>query len=54
MKKRVIKCDFCDGDPMCVKACSTDALLFVDAAEADLVKKAEVAEKLSEDAKRFT
>ncbi len=37
MKKRVIKCDFCDGDPMCVKACSTDALLFVDATEADLV-----------------
>jgi Fe-S-cluster-containing hydrogenase component 2 len=54
MKKKVIKCDFCEGDPMCVKACSTDALLFVDATEADLVKKAEAAEKLFEDARRFT
>ena len=52
-KMRVIKCDFCDGDPACVKACSTDALMFVDATEADIMKKMEIAEKFSEMARRF-
>lgn len=52
-RRRVIKCDLCDGDPVCVKACSTDALRYVDASEADRVKKMEVAEKFSGDASRF-
>jgi Fe-S-cluster-containing dehydrogenase component len=52
-KRRVIKCDFCDGDPICVKACSTDALLFVDATDANMIKKLQVIEKFSEEARRF-
>ena len=52
-KMRLIKCDFCDGDPACVKACSTDALLFVDATEADAQKRSEIAEDYSEVEKRF-
>ena len=53
VKMRVIKCDFCDGDPACVKACSTDALMFMDATEADMVKKAEKDEEFADTGKRF-
>ena len=28
---KVIKCDLCGGDPECVKACPTEAILYVDA-----------------------
>lgn len=53
VKKRVIKCDLCDGEPACVRACSTDALRFVDATEANVIKKRKIAEKLCEETKRF-
>lgn len=52
-KKKVIKCDFCDGEPVCVRACTTDALLYVDATDANILKKQEIVEKLSQTAKRF-
>jgi len=39
---KVIKCELCGGDPMCVKFCETKALQFVDAASADVVKKREM------------
>jgi Fe-S-cluster-containing hydrogenase component 2 len=35
----MIKCEFCDGDPACVKFCETQALQFVDVSEASLRKK---------------
>jgi len=41
-ENRVIKCDFCDGDPACVRFCSTQAIRFVDASEVSLEKKREV------------
>lgn len=44
---KVIKCDFCDGDPVCVKFCSTEAIKFVDATEAALLKKKEAVQNLS-------
>ena len=34
----VIKCDFCGGDPECVKYCAYDVLRFVDADDASLAR----------------
>jgi Fe-S-cluster-containing hydrogenase component 2 len=45
--KRIGKCDLCDGDPLCVRNCSTNALQYVDASEQSIVKQRAVAEKLS-------
>lgn len=39
VKKELIKCQFCDGDPACVKFCETKALQFVDVSDASLRKK---------------
>ena len=39
VKKELIKCQFCDGDPACVKFCETKALQFVDVSEASMKKK---------------
>ena len=51
--RRVIKCDLCDGDPSCVKACSTDAIQFVDVSTVNVVKKRKAAAKIEELIKRF-
>jgi len=51
--KRVIKCDFCDGDPACARFCSTQAIRFLDASRANLEKKRAVTESLPERMKRF-
>jgi Fe-S-cluster-containing hydrogenase component 2 len=53
MAKRVIKCDLCDGDPNCVKACSTDALQFVDVSTVSIMKKRKAAARIEELIKRF-
>ena len=53
MAKRVIKCDLCDGDPKCVKACTTDALQFVDVSTVNITKKRKAAGKIEELIKRF-
>jgi len=45
---KVIKCDFCDGDPICVRFCSTQAIRFVDASNVNLEKKRAVAAAISE------
>jgi anaerobic carbon-monoxide dehydrogenase iron sulfur subunit len=37
--KTVNKCEYCDGDPMCVKFCETKAIQFVEASGADMKKK---------------
>lgn len=39
MKKELIKCEFCDGDPACVKFCETKALQFVDVRDASFKKR---------------
>jgi Fe-S-cluster-containing hydrogenase component 2 len=46
--KKVIKCDLCDGDPVCAKFCETKALEFMDTTIANMRKKREAAEKFSE------
>ena len=45
--KRIIKCDFCDGDPACVKSCDTQAIQYVDASVVSSVKQRAAAEKFS-------
>lgn len=44
-KQRVVKCELCDGDPTCVKFCSTQALQYVDPAQLDIKKKRESASR---------
>jgi len=45
LAKKVIKCDFCDGDPQCVRFCDTKAIQYVDASEVSTAKKKAAAEK---------
>ncbi len=48
VEKKVIKCDLCDGDPICVRFCETKALQYVDSATVKVAKMREAAENLSE------
>ncbi len=48
MASRVIKCDFCDGDPACARFCSTQAVRFVDASDVNLEKQRALAATLSD------
>ena len=50
---KVVKCDLCDGDPMCVKFCSTKAIEYVDATALNLRKRREAAHRLSEWTEKF-
>lgn len=43
----VMKCDFCDGDPECVKYCAYDVLRFVEADEAALARIEAIKEETS-------
>ncbi len=45
--RKIIACDFCDGDPQCVRFCDTGALRFVDAMEISAIKQRIAAEKFS-------
>jgi len=45
--EKVIKCDLCGGDPVCVKFCETQAIQYVDASKLSLAKQRTAAEKLS-------
>jgi len=47
LAKKVIKCDFCDGEPQCVRFCETKAIQYVDASEVSGVKQLEAAEKFT-------
>jgi Fe-S-cluster-containing hydrogenase component 2 len=53
VSKKVINCDFCDGNPACARFCSTQAIKFVDASKANMEKKRIVAESLPERMKKF-
>lgn len=44
--KKVIKCDFCDGDPVCARFCSTKAIQFLDASVVHMQKRKALSEKL--------
>ena len=48
LDKEVVKCDLCEGDPKCVKVCSTNALRYEEET-ADLAKRRkELAKKILE------
>jgi Fe-S-cluster-containing hydrogenase component 2 len=47
LAKKVIKCDFCDGDPQCVRFCETGAVQYVDAAMVSTLKQVTAAEKFT-------
>lgn len=51
---KIISCDLCDGDPVCVRFCETEALQYVDASEVNKKRQREAAEKLYESMRRFT
>ena len=46
VEKEMMKCQFCDGDPACVKFCETKALQFVEVSSASLKKKRELGAKV--------
>jgi len=45
LASKVIKCDFCDGDPQCVRFCDTKAIQYVDASKINIEKQRAAAEK---------
>ncbi len=47
LAKKVIKCDFCDGDPLCAKFCEVKAIQYVDAREQSAMKQLTAADKFS-------
>jgi len=47
LANKVIKCDFCDGDPQCVRFCETGAIQYVDASVVSTIKQRTAAEKFS-------
>ena len=44
----IIKCDLCDGDPKCVKYCSTGAIQYLDETDELEKRRKEMAEKFLE------
>lgn len=51
--RKVVKCDLCDGEPMCVKFCETKALQYVDASLVNRTKMRLAAERLSSLVERY-
>jgi len=45
---RVLKCDLCGGEPVCVKFCAPEALQYVNATTINLRKRRAAAEKFSD------
>ncbi len=45
--KKVIKCDLCDGEPICASFCDVKALDYVDARRLGGSKKREAAKRIS-------
>lgn len=46
--RKIIKCDLCNGEPICVKYCIPKALQFIDANAINLRKRRVAAEKFSD------
>ena len=45
LTQKVMKCDFCDGDPQCVRFCETKAIRYADAATQSIDKQVAIADK---------
>lgn len=48
VQKKIVKCDLCGGGPGCAKVCPSGAIQYVDAIEANIIKKKNVAEKFKD------
>jgi len=46
ISRRVLKCDLCDGDPICVRFCPYEAIRYIEQAELGMAKRRSEAEKL--------
>lgn len=46
-KRKVIKCDLCEGDPQCVKYCVTKAIQWQPAKRADMVRRTAMMKELT-------
>ena len=44
-ERKVLRCDLCDGDPMCVKYCETRAIRYEESSHVQIRKKRASAEK---------
>jgi len=47
LAQKVIKCDFCDGDPLCAKFCDVKAIRYADASVQSIDKQVAVADKFT-------
>jgi carbon-monoxide dehydrogenase iron sulfur subunit len=52
-RRRIIKCELCDGDPQCVKFCPTEALKYLPKGLAHLPKRDYLARRIMELRPRF-
>ena len=50
---KVINCDLCDGDPECIKFCSTKAIQYVDVTTVNIRKGRESSAKISQQIRQF-
>jgi Fe-S-cluster-containing hydrogenase component 2 len=41
-----VKCDLCDGDPKCVKYCSTEALVYEEETKEQASRRRDLAKKI--------
>jgi Fe-S-cluster-containing hydrogenase component 2 len=41
-----VKCNYCDGDPQCVRFCETKAIRYIDASQVNAEKQYTAAERL--------
>jgi carbon-monoxide dehydrogenase iron sulfur subunit len=46
VERVTVKCDYCDGDPQCVRFCEVNAIKYVDASQTSKDKQFNAAEKL--------
>lgn len=54
LAKRIIKCDLCDGTPLCADFCEVGAVQYVDASQQSAVRQVTAADKLSEVVQKVT
>ena len=47
-KGEIIKCDLCDGDPVCIRYCSTDALVYEEESDEILERRKALAKLILE------
>ncbi len=46
LRGKILKCDLCDGDPVCVKYCSTDAIIYEEETRENTRRRKELVETL--------